>query len=208
MQGAAELAMGIQLYIGTSDVVQEMMIIAKPVQLHQARKGSKLPKQTEDLVTKLIINTVETGAVTAVTACVELALFLANPNNYVYLVPAVILGKVYSNVLVANLNGRARMRTSVSDDPSMLVMRSMNTNALWGESASEEEMQTRTQGGIELAMGMGTRSFGTDTLQELSSRTSRLGGREKSVIVSVPQKHEEIELQERRGLEVKREESL
>ncbi|PFH47408.1 hypothetical protein AMATHDRAFT_6754 [Amanita thiersii Skay4041] len=227
MQGAAELAMGIQLYIGTSDVVQEVAIITKPVQvwligsficdviiacttitiLHQARKMSKPLKQTEDLVTKLIILTVETGAITAAMACIELVLFLVNTNNYTYFAPAVIFGKVYSNVLLANLNGRARMRTLGVDDPSMLVMHSLDTNALWGENISEET-QTRNQRGIELGLGTGSRSFGTDTPQELSARRSGLGGREKGVVVSAPYNHEEIELEWRRGLEVKREVSL
>ncbi|KAJ6506622.1 hypothetical protein C8R45DRAFT_970139 [Mycena sanguinolenta] len=66
-------------------------------------------QKTENLINRLIVVTVETGVITAVTALVDLTLYLLPIQGQTYhTVPASILGKLYSNVLMANLNGRAR----------------------------------------------------------------------------------------------------
>ncbi|KII90157.1 hypothetical protein PLICRDRAFT_174938 [Plicaturopsis crispa FD-325 SS-3] len=62
-------------------------------------------KETETVVTKLIVLTVQTGFITAAAAGVQLTLFLLNPTNFSD-IPAFILGKMYSNVLLATLNAR------------------------------------------------------------------------------------------------------
>jgi len=72
-----------------------------------ARRESQRP-QTETLLTILIVNTVETGAITVVTAGVDLTLFLLFQENFLHQVPAFILGKLYSNVVLAILNSRQR----------------------------------------------------------------------------------------------------
>lgn len=56
-------------------------------------------------MTKLIVLTVQTGFITAAAAGVQLTLFLLNPTNFSD-IPAFILGKMYSNVLLATLNAR------------------------------------------------------------------------------------------------------
>ncbi|KAJ7716249.1 hypothetical protein B0H14DRAFT_3013056, partial [Mycena olivaceomarginata] len=56
-------------------------------------------KSTETVLNRLIINTVETGAITATLALIELA--------FEY-----IQGRMYSNVLLATLNGRHRSRNA------------------------------------------------------------------------------------------------
>ncbi|KJA21627.1 hypothetical protein HYPSUDRAFT_685147 [Hypholoma sublateritium FD-334 SS-4] len=83
--------------------------------LTEARSSSEF-QPTDSLITKLIINTVETGAVTAATALVQLILFLTMGNsNFVFEVPALLLGKLYSNVVLATLNGRLRNREIVQN---------------------------------------------------------------------------------------------
>lgn len=64
-------------------------------------------KSTSSLLNQLIRNVVETAAVTAFCAGGQLVCFLAFKNtNLSYLTPAYLLGKLYSNCLMANLNGR------------------------------------------------------------------------------------------------------
>ncbi|THU98489.1 hypothetical protein K435DRAFT_838113 [Dendrothele bispora CBS 962.96] len=54
----------------------------------------------------MIAITVETGSLTAITAGVDLILFLKSPGNYLFLCPSLILGKLYTNAVVARLNSR------------------------------------------------------------------------------------------------------
>ncbi|TFK33966.1 hypothetical protein BDQ12DRAFT_727281 [Crucibulum laeve] len=78
--------------------------------LLQSKKET--PFQTsQTLINALIANTVETGAITAVVAVVELILFLQYPASFSYVCMEYLLGRLFSNVLLATLNGRQRMRT-------------------------------------------------------------------------------------------------
>ncbi|KAF8632077.1 hypothetical protein AX15_002054 [Amanita polypyramis BW_CC] len=79
------------------------------IQLHQAKTNSPF-KRTETLITKLIVHTVETGVVTVITAIVDLSLYIKFPDTFIHIVPALVLGKLYTNIALANLNGRTRHR--------------------------------------------------------------------------------------------------
>ncbi|KAJ7856449.1 hypothetical protein B0H14DRAFT_2752790, partial [Mycena olivaceomarginata] len=69
-------------------------------------------KSTETVLNRLIINTVETGAITATLALIELALFKTMPQTYYHITVEYIQGRMYSNVLLATLNGRHRSRNA------------------------------------------------------------------------------------------------
>ena len=126
-------------------LVAHWMLITR--QLLQAKRNSAF-KQTDTLITKLIVHTVETGVITVVTATIDLSLYLKYPNNYLHIVPyvssrdsmALSLTRIhtfqgtysrknvsrsafylmaalfisdcdrYSNIALANLNGRTRHR--------------------------------------------------------------------------------------------------
>ncbi|KAK0213570.1 hypothetical protein IW262DRAFT_316584 [Armillaria fumosa] len=64
-------------------------------------------KHTTNAVTKIIRFTVETGLLTSMAAVVELVLWLVQPRYYVHFIGFLVLGKLYSNALVATLNSRA-----------------------------------------------------------------------------------------------------
>jgi len=57
------------------------------------------------MISRLIRITVETGAVTATSAILELILFRSMDNN-IHLVIAMMLCKIYSNAFMASLNSR------------------------------------------------------------------------------------------------------
>ncbi|KAF8145177.1 hypothetical protein K438DRAFT_1782204 [Mycena galopus ATCC 62051] len=66
-------------------------------------------RRTETLINRIIINVVETGVITVVAALLDLTLYLLSIQGQTFHTAlAAILGKFYSNVLMANLNGRAR----------------------------------------------------------------------------------------------------
>ncbi|KAF9461108.1 hypothetical protein BDZ94DRAFT_1310955 [Collybia nuda] len=72
-------------------------------------------KATQTLVTKLTRLTIETGLLTATIALIDATLFLALPTRNLHVAPALILGKLYSNTLVANLNSRPVIPSSHND---------------------------------------------------------------------------------------------
>ncbi|KAJ7056065.1 hypothetical protein C8F01DRAFT_1373065 [Mycena amicta] len=73
--------------------------------LHQNKGGIAA---TDGLIDRLTVRVVHSGAVTAVAAGVELVLYTLMASTFVHDTPALFLGKLYSNVLLANLNTRRR----------------------------------------------------------------------------------------------------
>ncbi|KAK7014363.1 hypothetical protein R3P38DRAFT_3401062 [Favolaschia claudopus] len=79
--------------------------------LHQNKGGIAA---TNGLIDQLTVRVVHSGAITALAAGVELVLFIRMPSTFVHDTPALFLGKLYSNVLLANLNTRRRNDTTYS----------------------------------------------------------------------------------------------
>ncbi|KAJ7257525.1 hypothetical protein B0H12DRAFT_1232559 [Mycena haematopus] len=96
------------IWLGGSFAVD--VLIATVMVLSLVNSRNKTPiRRTENLINRLIVVTIETGVITAVTALLDLALYLLPTHGQTYhTAPASILGKLYSNVLMANLNGRGR----------------------------------------------------------------------------------------------------
>ncbi|RDB20354.1 hypothetical protein Hypma_012652 [Hypsizygus marmoreus] len=67
-------------------------------------------RNTERVINALVVNTVETGAVTAVVALLDLVFFLTGTDNFLFVCMEYLLGRIFSNVLLATLNGRRRLR--------------------------------------------------------------------------------------------------
>ncbi|KAF5348347.1 hypothetical protein D9758_010941 [Tetrapyrgos nigripes] len=67
-------------------------------------------RQTDALLNKIIRNTIETAAVTAGAAILELIFFYRLPNTGLHICIALVLSKLYSNTLFASLNARASFR--------------------------------------------------------------------------------------------------
>ncbi|KAF8199309.1 hypothetical protein K438DRAFT_1966516 [Mycena galopus ATCC 62051] len=82
-------------------------------------------KTTDSIITKLIYHTVETGAVTAIAAGIELVLFLVYPTTFLDDIPAFLLGKLYSNGVLETLNSRPKVASPVSEEFAV----SMSTTA-------------------------------------------------------------------------------
>ncbi|KAJ7699531.1 hypothetical protein B0H17DRAFT_1196159 [Mycena rosella] len=83
----------------------------------------------------ILSHTVETGAITSIVAILDVVLFILFPNNYLHEAPAFMLGKVYSNVLLATLNQRGRTSAGVtatgnfaSDDTELQWRRQTTTH--------------------------------------------------------------------------------
>ncbi|THV01245.1 hypothetical protein K435DRAFT_963595 [Dendrothele bispora CBS 962.96] len=71
---------------------------------HKSRTYTEISR----VIDKLIVVVVESGAITSIGAVALLACFLTMPFNTIYMAFFVILGKLYSNALLASLNARKR----------------------------------------------------------------------------------------------------
>ncbi|KAL1713052.1 hypothetical protein EV715DRAFT_296468 [Schizophyllum commune] len=73
--------------------------------LTRSRRGTPF-RRTEDLLTRMINLTLETGLATTIVAALELSLLVARPYEEFHEAPGYALGKLYSNALLATLNAR------------------------------------------------------------------------------------------------------
>ncbi|KAG8901031.1 hypothetical protein FRC00_009490 [Tulasnella sp. 408] len=74
--------------------------------LHKKTQGD-LSSNTEDIISRLIRMTVQTGAVTTFAATAELIMYLKTPENNLHMIPGLALSKLYTNTLMATLNARS-----------------------------------------------------------------------------------------------------
>ncbi|KAJ7474318.1 hypothetical protein FB451DRAFT_286964 [Mycena latifolia] len=94
--------------------VCDVLITVKMIIILSRYRQNTPWKKTDGLITKLIYHTVQTGAVTSFVALVDVVLFIMYPGNYLHVTLAFMLGKVYSNMLLATLNGRPRSGEGVT----------------------------------------------------------------------------------------------
>lgn len=64
------------------------------IQLVSARRRAN-SKSTMSLLNNLIISTIETGAITAVLALIQLVLYKVYPSNYMHVTVEFVLGRLY-----------------------------------------------------------------------------------------------------------------
>ncbi|KAJ7037661.1 hypothetical protein C8F04DRAFT_1393553 [Mycena alexandri] len=102
------LVIGVKVWLIGSAVCDLVITFTMLVTLAQYRQNTPWSR-TDTLITKLIYHTVENGAVTSIAAVLDVVLFIKYPGNNLHQTFAFMLGKIYSNVLVATLNARARV---------------------------------------------------------------------------------------------------
>ncbi|KAF7296878.1 hypothetical protein MIND_00919300 [Mycena indigotica] len=104
------LMTGVKVWLIGSAVCDVLITISMLIILTQYRM--KTPwKRTDSIITKLIYNVIETGAITTIVAVADVTLFIVSSQTNLHQTPAFMLGKLYTNVLLATLNARAVMGT-------------------------------------------------------------------------------------------------
>ncbi|KAF5350319.1 hypothetical protein D9758_012807 [Tetrapyrgos nigripes] len=104
-------------WLSASAAADVMITVCMTVLLRRAIARSRrdyyvsdVTRQTDALLTRIIRNTIETAAITAGAAILELILFFRLPNTGLHIAIALILSKLYTNTLLASLNSRASFR--------------------------------------------------------------------------------------------------
>jgi len=92
----------------SGSVAADVLIAVSMIYFLVSAKGRSMwRRRTNKRITKLIRSTVETGAVSAAAASIELGLYLGFNQNNLHTVIAFGLSKLYTNALMASLNSRA-----------------------------------------------------------------------------------------------------
>ncbi|KAJ3818227.1 hypothetical protein F5880DRAFT_1491733, partial [Lentinula raphanica] len=97
------------IWLGGAALADVIIALSMLYLLYSAKRNITI-KQTERMLTHLIHLTVETGAVTATSAILELILFQTFQSNNLHFTIALMLCKIYSNALMASLNSRPGSR--------------------------------------------------------------------------------------------------
>ncbi|KAJ3852729.1 hypothetical protein EV368DRAFT_82259 [Lentinula lateritia] len=112
-------------------------------------------KRTQIVLQKLIVRAIETGSVTAVAALVVLVLFELFETNYIYIAAAFLLCNLYSNVVLASINGRKSIASILTQGSTTLGYTSgRNDFAPSHELAFHRQMQSnmdRDDEGLEIS---------------------------------------------------------
>ncbi|KAJ7059777.1 hypothetical protein C8F01DRAFT_1295877 [Mycena amicta] len=71
--------------------------------------------ETETMVNRLILFTINTGGITSLCAVASLISLVISPNTLIYASFYFVIGRLYSNALLASLNARAVIRGRIND---------------------------------------------------------------------------------------------
>ncbi|RPD72009.1 hypothetical protein L226DRAFT_615032 [Lentinus tigrinus ALCF2SS1-7] len=103
---------GLSLAMNASAALTDVTIAIILCTILQCSKTGNV--KSNRLVNKLIAYTVNTGLLTSTCACVSLITYLALPGSFVYICFFLLMGRLYSNSLLATLNARERLREDLT----------------------------------------------------------------------------------------------
>ncbi|KAJ6576414.1 hypothetical protein DFH09DRAFT_1149268 [Mycena vulgaris] len=92
----------------SGNVSCDVIIAVSLVYIFSVVKSNSIAR-TGNVLNRLIIQTIQSGVITALVACAHLAIYLAFPHTFLDLPAVYTLSKLYSNILLANLNNRNRI---------------------------------------------------------------------------------------------------
>ncbi|KAJ7496706.1 hypothetical protein FB451DRAFT_200683 [Mycena latifolia] len=88
----------------------DLIIAGALAYLFSRQRSELLPRRTLKVVDKLIVWTIETGAVTSIAGVATLICFLVDRDNFAWLAWYICTTRLFSNALLASLNSRAALR--------------------------------------------------------------------------------------------------
>ncbi|VDC05156.1 unnamed protein product [Peniophora sp. CBMAI 1063] len=109
--------------------------------LHKSRTGFR---KTDTIVKKLIIFVVNTGLLTSINALCSLITYSARPDTFLYICFFFVMGRLYSNSLLATLNARRGISEQSRNDSHSLQSIPMNA----GRTANLSGFQPGAQSNV------------------------------------------------------------
>lgn len=136
-----ELRVEIVLWLITSAVTDVVVTSILTWYLHTHRTG--FPR-TNDLVTKLIRITVQTGMITTIWAVVDLIVFLTVPTP-LHLLFNLPLCKLYTNTLLSTLNARSGWDKSQNGTSTARSTNGMSVPTSWARDKASSQVQEQSE---------------------------------------------------------------
>ncbi|KAI0364109.1 hypothetical protein BV20DRAFT_1057476 [Pilatotrama ljubarskyi] len=102
----------IATWLGGSALVDIIIAVTMTILLLKTRTGFR---RSDTLVNKLVRLVIESGTITASVAIVDVVMFVALPNTLYHECPALVLAKLYANMMMASLNNRAFLQQGTMD---------------------------------------------------------------------------------------------
>jgi len=96
---------GIMIWLSSGVACDVIIALTMSFLVGKAKEKSR--PHSSNLLTKILVRIVATGVLTAFCAMLDLILFIRSPSTDMYETPAYVLGKLFSNALLVNLNIRA-----------------------------------------------------------------------------------------------------
>ncbi|KIK58644.1 hypothetical protein GYMLUDRAFT_45236 [Collybiopsis luxurians FD-317 M1] len=147
--------------------VVDLLTAATMVYYLRLGRNESAYKNTAAVLDKLILWTIETGVLTSMVGSLLLIFYLTNRSNYIWVAFEMILPKVFSNAMLANLNSRVGLR----EMQSTMVMGSEFEIRI--TDASEENMTTMqfcmTQSDRTVNSGVSLRELSQSELTKISN---------------------------------------
>ncbi|OJT08982.1 hypothetical protein TRAPUB_116 [Trametes pubescens] len=130
------------------------------------------------LVNRLIVFSVNTGLLTSVCACMSLITILALPDTFVYICFFFLIGRLYSNSLMATLNARKSLREKSTVHDTSLSLRDINPSG-GGATANLSPFSPTTKRDITSG-GIAIRIDTTqDTRHDIDEESAKYGSQDK-----------------------------
>ncbi|KAF7342243.1 hypothetical protein MVEN_01812300 [Mycena venus] len=138
--------------------ITDILITGTMMRILQAAKSQSKIAQTRDLLNRLILNAVQTGCATAIVAAIDLALFVKFTDTNYHFAFNYILGKLYSNSFMMNLNmRRPRSHPLHSESIGMRIQVSQSTERTDDRDMDDgiDNWKPRTQMTDDMPVGKG-----------------------------------------------------
>ncbi|TFK72662.1 hypothetical protein BDN72DRAFT_894641 [Pluteus cervinus] len=134
---------GSMIFIG-STVADLSIAISLCYLLHRSRTGFR---RTDSLIRVLMMYTVNTGAIVALSGSIHIAIFVAIRPNLLHFIPYLILGKLHLNSYLASLNARETIREKFQNQDPILV-ESQFSPAMLGRARAGSIESGETRSGL------------------------------------------------------------
>jgi len=152
--------------LGSAAAADLIIAISLVYSLRSVRTGIA---RTDSIITTLILYAINTGAITSLVATICVFCFAFMPTNFVWLSFFWVLGKLYSNSLLANLNSREALRgRGKSEDGTVILPLSQLQSG--GKSQKRYSQQSRP--GIRINVTTETSLHGLEYQYSPSSATT------------------------------------
>ncbi|CDO73453.1 hypothetical protein BN946_scf185013.g88 [Trametes cinnabarina] len=106
------------------------------------------------LINRLIIFSVNTGLLTSICACMSLITILSLPNTFVYICFFFLIGRLYSNSLLATLNARKGLRGVSNIHDTSVSLRDLHVHG--GTTGASMSPFSKRDGATNIAIRIDT----------------------------------------------------